>query len=81
MYNMRSCETIELFYDLRVDLDKLTYASYITKIISDVTVEGQNSYKILQLYLNTLYVMSKTDKDIDLVLSIFKIRLLSVIRI
>lgn len=78
-YNINSCETIEMFYDIRIDLDKLKYAVYITKIINDVTTENQNSYKILQLFLNTLYVISKTEKDLDLVMSIFRIRLMSII--
>ena len=75
-YNINSCETIEIFYNIRTDLDKLKYAMHITKIIQDVTTENQNSYKILQLYLNTLYTISETDKDLDLTLSIFKIRLM-----
>ncbi|MCL2383633.1 MAG: DNA repair protein RecO [Oscillospiraceae bacterium] len=79
MYSMNSCETIEVFYDLRTDLDKLRYASYITKIINDVTTENQNSYKILQLFLNTLYVFAKTDKDLEFVTTIFRLRLLSTI--
>ena len=78
-YNINSCETIEVFYNLRTDYDKLRYAAHITKIIGDVTTENQNSYKILQLYLNTLYTLSETDKDMDLVLSIFKLRLLCIL--
>ena len=78
-YSMNSCETIELFYNIRIDLDKLKYAAYITKIINDVTTENQNNYKVLQLFLNTLYVISETDKDLELVTSIFRIRLLSII--
>ena len=78
-YSMNSCETIELFYNIRIDLDKLKYAAYITKIINDVTTENQNNYKVLQLFLNTLYVISNTDKDLELVTSIFRIRLLSII--
>lgn len=78
-YNINSCETIEVFYNLRMDLDKLKYTAHITKIIQDVTQENQNSYKILQLYLNTLYTLSETEKNIDLVLSIFKIRLLCIL--
>lgn len=66
---------IESFYNLRTDLDKLKYAIHIDKIIQDVTDENQNSYKILQLLLNTLYVISETDKNLDLVLSVFKLRL------
>jgi len=76
---MNSCETIEVFYNIRTDLDKLKYAVYITKIINDVTTENQNNYKVLQLFLNTLYVINKTDKDIDFILSIFKMRLLAII--
>lgn len=75
-YTLNSCETIEIFYNIRIDLDKLECASHITKIIQDVTDENQNTYKILQLYLNTLYVISETDMDLEFVLSIFKLRLL-----
>ena len=78
-YSMNSCETIELFYNIRTDLDKLKYAVYITKIINDVTTENQNNYKVLQLYLNTLYVISNTEKNLEFVTSIFRLRLLSII--
>lgn len=75
-YHINSCDTIELFYPIRTDLDKLKYAAHITKIINDVTDENQNTYRILQLFLNTLYMISETDKDLDFILSIFKLRLL-----
>ena len=78
-YNINSCETIELFYNIRTDLDKLRYAVHITKIINDVTTENQNSYKILKLFLNTLYVITYRDMNLDFLLSIFKIKLLSII--
>ncbi len=32
-YSLNSCETIEMFYNIRTDLDKLKYAAHITKII------------------------------------------------
>lgn len=75
-YSINSCEVNEVFYNLRIDLDKLQYATHITKIINDVTDENQNTYKILQLFLNTLYVLSETDKDLDLTISIFKLKLM-----
>ena len=68
-----------MFYNLRFDLDKLKYASYMTKIINDVTTENQNNYRVLQLFLNTLYTMSNTEKNLDFILSIFRLRLLSII--
>lgn len=78
-YTMNSCETIELFYNIRTDLDKLTYASYITKIVNDVTTENQNSFNTLKLFLNTLYVISEKDKNLDFITSVFKLRLLKIL--
>ena len=75
-YNINSCETIEVFSNIRTDLDKLKYAIHITKIIQDVITENQNCYKIIQLFLNTLYTISETDKNLDLTISIFKLRLM-----
>jgi len=75
-YNLNSCEVIEVFYNIRTDLDKLNYATYITKIINDVTDENQNTYKILQLFLNTIYMISESDKSLDLIISIFRIKLM-----
>ena len=74
-YNINSCDTIEIFYNIRTDLDKLKYATHITKIINDVTDENQNTYKILQLFLNTLYMISETNENLDFIVSVFKIRL------
>ena len=78
-YHINSCETIEVFYNLRTDLDKLKYAIHINKIIQDLTEENENCYKILQLFLNTLYTIAETDKDKDFVLSVFKLRLLCIL--
>lgn len=78
-YSINSCETIEMFYNIRTDLDKLTYATYITKIVKDVTTENQNSYNTLKLFLNTLYVISEMDKNLDFVVAVFKLRLLKII--
>ena len=66
-YNINSCDTIEIFYNIRTDLDKLKYATHITKIINDVTDENQNTYKILQLFLNTLYMISETNENLDFI--------------
>ena len=68
-----------MFYNIRTDLDKLQCASNITKIVNEVTTENQNTYRVLQLYLNTLYTISETDKNLSLVTSTFVLRLLSII--
>lgn len=78
-YSINSCEIIEAFYNVRTDLDKLKIASHITKIVNDVTTENQNTYKAMQLYLNSLYMISESSKDLSLINSVFKLRLMSII--
>ncbi len=75
-YHINSVEPIEIFYNLRTDLEKLKYAVHINKIVKDITQENENCFKILQLLLNTLYIISQTDKNLDMVLGVFKLRLL-----
>ena len=79
-YHINSCEPIYVFYNVRTDLEKLQYAAYITKIVEDITNENDSSFNIMQLLLNTLYSISETDIDKELILAIFKIRLMSLIR-
>ena len=79
VYNIQSAEALEVFYNIREDLDKLMYASSVVKIIVDVTTENQNNYHILKLFLNTLYMISESDKDLDFILSVFKMRLLKIL--
>lgn len=79
MYSIQSCDPIEVFYDIRTDLDKLNYTSTILRIITDVTTENQNNYHILKLFLNTLYIISESDKNLDFIISVFKIRLLKIL--
>ncbi len=78
-YNINSCDIIEIFYNLRTDLDKLENAANITKIVNDIATENESNYKTLQLLLNTLYMISETEMNKELVTSIFKMRLMSIL--
>lgn len=79
IYTINSCEPIEFFYNIRTNLEKYEYAVFVSKIIKDVTTEGDNCYKTLQLFLNTIYMICQDEKNLNLILSIFKLRLMSII--
>jgi len=79
LYTVNTCDIIEAFYELRNDIVRLTYAAHMTDIINDVIQENQSSPKVLRLFLNTLYMLSKTQKSPELVTRIFEIRLLSML--
>lgn len=79
LYNLSSCEVIESNYDIRNDIEKLTYCSHILELILDNIQEGEPSLEILQLLLNTLYVISKTDRSLELIIRVFELRLMSLL--
>lgn len=79
LYNMSSCEVIESNYEIRNDIYKLTYSSHILELISDNVQEGEPSEDILQLLLNTLYVIAKTDRPLELITRVFEIRMMSLL--
>ncbi len=79
MYLINSCDVIETFYDIRNDVVKLTYASHMSDIINDVIFEGQPSKRVLQLFLNSLHMLTNTDKSPELIIRVFEIRLMSLL--
>ena len=79
IYNINSCDIVEVFYELRTDLDKLEGAAELTRIIRSSTNENENSEKVLQLFLNTLFVLAKKDLDYELVKAVFQMRLLTIL--
>jgi len=78
-FSINSCDVIEPFYELRNDIVRLTYSAHIVDIVNDAIQENQPSSKVLQLFLNTLHMLTKTDKSPELVTRIYELRLLSIL--
>lgn len=79
MYSITSCDVIEPFYEIRKDLVKLTYAAHINEIILDIVQEELPSTKVLQLFLNSLYMLSKTEKAPEHIARVFEMRLMALL--
>lgn len=79
IYSINACEIIEPFYNIRNDLTRLAYGSYCSEIIKEVIQENQPSYRTLQLFLNTLFALSATDKSPELIIRTFELRLMALI--
>jgi DNA repair protein RecO (recombination protein O) len=77
LYNLSSCEVIESNYEIRNDIEKLTYCTHILELITDNVQEGESSEDILRLLLNTFYVIAKTNRSLELVTRVFELRLMS----
>lgn len=78
-FYLNSASVINTFYNIRVDLDKLDMAFNMTKLINMVTDENQDTEKILKLFLNTLYVIDKYNKNPKMVSTTFEIKLFTLL--
>ena len=78
MYTMNSSEVLEPFYEIRNDMVRLTYAAHLTDIVNDIIQEEQPASRLLQLLLNSLHMLAKTDKPPELIARIFELRSLAI---
>lgn len=76
LYTVNSCEVIEPFYEIRNDMVKLTYAAHFMDIVFEIAQENLPAPKLLQLLLNSLHMLSKTEKQPALISRIFELRAL-----
>lgn len=77
-YYIEETETINCFFGLREDLDKLSLAAYICDVAADVSVENQRDPELLQLTLNTLYAISEKEIELRKIKAAFELRCASV---
>jgi len=76
-YYLNSSDPIHIFYDLRLDMEKLALASYFAEIILFSATSEEPSQEILRLMLNSLEFLSSGKRSKEFLKSVFELRLLS----
>lgn len=74
---LNSSEPIKSFYTLRLDLQKLSLASYFSEIAAFASGVQEQKGEILRLFLNTLYYLCKGGRNPAQLKSIFELRFMS----
>ena len=77
-YIIDEAEPIELFFELRNDLDKLALAQYFSEIIISLVQEDEPAEKYLRLILNSLHFLAKNKMPIEQVKAITELRLMCI---
>ena len=72
---INEAEALELFPELRNDLELLSLASYFAQVAEDVSQEDSPNPEILSLVLNSLYALGKLAKPQALVKAAFELRI------
>lgn len=58
-YILKGGSSIQPFYALSMDIDRLNLAAYFCDVICEVTDEGEEAGEMLRLLLNSLYAVSR----------------------
>lgn len=74
---VNSATPIEVFFDLRYDIVRLTLAQYFAQLAYELADEEQPAPEMLSVVLNALHLLCNSAKDIRLVKSAVEFRLLS----
>lgn len=74
-YYVNSSSVINMFYQLRIDYDKMEIAFELARLVQQVTDENQDTSQVLKLFLNTVYVIENKNMNPKVVCAIFKIKL------
>ena len=73
-YILKSGSSIQSFYALSTDMDRLNLAAYLSEVTGEVTDEGEPAEEMLRLLLNSLYAISRDRYPQELIKGAFEMR-------
>lgn len=76
-YKVSDIAPIELFFDLRYNLEELALAQYFCEMAIKLTPEEFEPTEILRLLLNSLHFLTKQSKPIEIVKAVTELKLIS----
>ena len=77
-YIIDEAEPIELFFDLRNDLEKLSLAQYFAELVLTLVQEDEQAEEYLRLILNSLHFLAKGKMPIEQVKAITELRIMCI---
>lgn len=66
---------VEVFFELRADIERLALAQYFAQITYYMAGEEQPAPEMLRLLLNSLHLLCRGKKDLSLIKTVFELRL------
>ncbi len=77
-YTLTEGNAIELFTELRDDIELLSLATYFVQVCDTIAQEDEEASEILSLLLNCLYALSKLGLPQTLVKAVFELRVMCI---
>ncbi len=76
LYTVSQCEAKKIFYEIREDLDCLSYGAYLLELVEAVTNEGQTNNRLFNLLGKTLSIITNKDIELQTIVRAFELKLL-----
>lgn len=74
---INSADKEKVFFGIRTDIKKLALATYMAEMEKELAPEGENAKEYLRLILNCIYFLDRGTKSLQMIKSIFELRILS----
>lgn len=71
-------DIIQLFYDIRLDLLRLSIASYFCQVIYELKPDTDTCNQMLRLMLNSVHLLANTKKDSRIIKAVFELRAMAI---
>ena len=75
-YTLNEASSLEQFWGVKSDVEKVALGSYFAEVAETVAEEGVPNPELLSLILNSLYALDKLNKPLPLVKAAFELKLL-----
>ncbi len=75
-YYVDEADINQIFYDIRLDIVRLTVASYFCQVIYEIKPDADNCKEILRLMLNSVHLLANTKKDVRIIKAVFELRIM-----
>ena len=76
-FSVEDAEALEVFFELRSDVEKTALAQYICELACEFCEEDYESEEILRLFLNALWLLKGGKKEPDFIKAVTELRLVS----
>ncbi len=76
-YIVDNAEPIEVFFDLRNDIENLSLALYFAEVAAELSPQEDDAQEFLRLLLNSLHLLCKKKRNPVIIKSAFELRMLS----
>lgn len=76
-FSVDNASPIEVFFDLRKDIERLAVAQYFAQLAYELAEEEQPAPEMLSVLLNSLHLLCNSNKDIRIIKAVVEMRFLS----